>query len=132
MFYTAAVGVAADGTASATTVWFLKNTRTEAFALHLRNLIVFLYQDQFPLKTDDVSAHHFLASPAPYEEWLRIRPKLSDTLARAKTRADKELAHLTTARLSGTPKEKEWDVRGPSRNCVESSSYFPAVLTQCD
>jgi hypothetical protein len=32
------------------------------------------------------------------------------TLETAKSRADKELAHLTTERKTGTPKEKEWPV----------------------
>src|SRR5206468_8513029 len=33
---------------------FVSNAQAEAFALHLRNLIVFLYPDRFPLKDDDV------------------------------------------------------------------------------
>jgi hypothetical protein len=89
---------------------FLKNVRTEAVALHLRNLIVFLYPDQFPPKSDDVCAHHFLASRTPYADWLKRRPRLSSTLRQAKDRADREVAHLTTGRIAGTPAFKYWDV----------------------
>jgi len=89
---------------------FARNAQAETFALHLRNLIAFLYPDWFEPKRDDVCAHHFLDTPAPYQDWLRHRPGLSTVLENAKRRADKELAHLTTARIAGTPQEKHWDV----------------------
>ena len=88
---------------------FVNNATAEAFALHLRNLIVFLYPERFRLEADDISAHHFIDSKSPYEDWLRHRPPLPSILERAKIRADKELAHLTTARIAGTPPAKHWE-----------------------
>jgi len=88
--------------------WFFANARTEAFAQHLRNLIEFLFPDRFGRRPDDVSAHHFLASRTAYSDWLKVRPRLSRALAKAKQRADKELAHLTAARMAGTPPPKTW------------------------
>lgn len=88
---------------------FLKSMRAEGFGLHLRNLIEFLYPNEFRPKPTSVCAHHFVASRSPYADWLRMCPELSSTLRRAKERADRELAHLTTARISGTPAIKHWD-----------------------
>lgn len=86
----------------------LQSIRVEIFGVHLRNLIVFLYPDAFDARADDVSAHHFLPRGASPEPWLKARPPLSPTLAAAKKRADKELAHLTKLRIPGTPKYKHW------------------------
>jgi hypothetical protein len=108
---------------------FISNAQAEAFALHLRNLIVFLYPDRFPLKDDDVSAHHFLDSESPYEHWLQHRPVLSSALERAKSRADKELAHLTTARIAGTPPVKRWD---PCALLRELNSVLASFATCAD
>lgn len=94
---------------------FFNNARIEAFANHARNLIVFLYPDLFSLMPDDVAAHHFLASSAPFAEWRRIRPPLVPVLRRAKVRADKELAHLTARRIAGRRPQKAWDMVGIAR-----------------
>lgn len=37
---------------------------------------------------------------------------MTATLSEARKRADKELAHLTTSRISGHPVKKYWDVGG--------------------
>jgi len=89
---------------------FANNARIEAFANHLRNLVTFLYPDTYPLKQDDVAAHHFLPGADPYSRWLAQRLALSSTLQAAKIRADKEMAHLTNKRIAGTVTEKEWDM----------------------
>jgi hypothetical protein len=89
---------------------FLRNIFVEAFASHLRNLIAFLYPDRYPAHRDDVVAHHFLPAPAAYAVWLNVRPALPASLRRAKVRADKELAHLTTRRIAGKRAQKVWPV----------------------
>jgi hypothetical protein len=81
----------------------LKNVLIEAFAVHLRNVIDFLYIDS-PQATDVIAAD-FL-NPG---EWSRLRPAMSPHLSRARVRANKEIAHLTTERLAGSPPEKAWD-----------------------
>jgi hypothetical protein len=73
----------------------------EAFVVHLRNLIDFLYINN-PQPTD-VVASDFCAA------WQTIRPPISMTLESARVRANKELAHLTTTRLTGAPPAKRWD-----------------------
>lgn len=80
----------------------IANAVTEAFALHVRNLIEFLYPDAWgrPSRATDVLAHYFISS---FDAWTKARPPLSPTLERAKIRADKEMAHLTTQRAPGIP-----------------------------
>lgn len=75
----------------------------EGFAIHVRNIIEFLYSKQ-PRPTDVVAADFCLPGA-----WEAARPSLSNTLETARVRADKELAHLTTARISGNPPEKTWE-----------------------
>jgi hypothetical protein len=111
MLWLAAIQDPPGSETPAATAEFLRNAQTETFALHLRNLIAFLYPDWFEPKRDDVCAHHFLGTSAPYQDWVTNRPALSTALENAKRRADKELAHLTTARIAGTPEVKQWDVR---------------------
>lgn len=73
----------------------------EAFVVHLRNLIDFLYIKN-PQSTD-VVASDFCAA------WQTTRPPITTTLESARVRANKELAHLTRSRLTGTPPAKMWD-----------------------
>jgi hypothetical protein len=75
----------------------------ENFVVHLRNVIEFLYRRK-PRSTD-VVAVDFCDSGA----W---RPTITRVLKAARKRADKELAHLTTARIAGAPPGKEWDFIG--------------------
>jgi hypothetical protein len=90
----------------------LNEVLVESFGMHLRILIDFLFCDS-PRETDIVAAD-FL----PPGEWQDKRkgitntPGITDTLRDAKRRADKELAHLTTERIPGSPPEKAWDVTG--------------------
>lgn len=78
------------------------NLKAECFALHLRNLMDFFYLDS--PRSDDVIAADYVTN------WPTIRPALTPTLDRARIRANKEMAHLTTSRITGTPKEKEWNM----------------------
>lgn len=71
----------------------------ECFVLHFRNLVEFLEPNN--LRDDDVIAKDFL--PINTE----LTP-LSQRLKDARKRANKEMAHLTTARQFGSPKTKEW------------------------
>jgi hypothetical protein len=98
-------GIRVDGTVQV--LCAAENGPGEPVALHARNLIQFLYPDAWrdSSRPTDVCAYHFLAS---FEAWATARPPLSDTLRRAKERADKEMAHLTTERITGTPEIKTW------------------------
>lgn len=80
----------------------VNNALIEAFGIHLRNVLDFLYIDRLQ-PTDVVAADFF-----PAGTWQTIRPAISRTLQDARTRANKELAHLTTERLAGSVPQKVW------------------------
>jgi hypothetical protein len=84
----------------------MANAMIESFVIHLRNLITFLYSER--LESKDVMAADFFDDP---EEWLRKRPLMSPNLRRARTRSHREVVHLTTDRIAGTPPKKMWPVR---------------------
>jgi len=84
----------------------LSNVLIESFAVHVRNVIDFLYLGN-PKPTDVVAADFFAS-----EEWAKIRPCISPRLSAARVRANKEIAHLTTDRITGSPPEKVWDFAG--------------------
>src|SRR5262249_51917184 len=65
----------------------LTNALLESYALHLRNLIEFLYWE--PARPDDVNAVHYVKSETA---WIEARGSASETLLTAKTRADKQVA----------------------------------------
>jgi hypothetical protein len=91
------------GAPSAADAARLSNVLIECFVVHLRNVIDFLYLDR-PKATDVVAADFF--DPGA---WERLRPAISGTLETAQVRANKEMAHLTTDRITGSPPEKAWD-----------------------
>ena len=77
----------------------------ESFAIHLRNLITFLYP--YSKRENDVCAEDFFID---VNTWHNLRPAIDKTLDHAKNRADKEVGHLTTLRQFGVPESKKWDV----------------------
>lgn len=83
----------------------INNALIESFVVHLRNLIDFLY---LPAQGTDVVAEDFF----PAGTWVAIRPPKTQMLIDAKSHANKEISHLTTARISGTSPEKAWDFVG--------------------
>jgi hypothetical protein len=80
----------------------LNNILIEGFVIHLRNVIDFLYVK--PQPTDVVAEDFF--SPG---DWQKLRPSITATLDAARTRANKEIAHLTTDRMAGSPPAKAWN-----------------------
>ena len=94
----------------------LHNASVEAFVIHVRNVMDFLYPPK-SLKPDDVVAEDFLLG------WESIRPDITATLDRARQRAGKEIAHLTYARLAVTPETKPWPLVEITRDI--SSALHP-------
>src|SRR5208283_4896134 len=82
-----------------------KNAPLESFAIHIRALLDFLYNDN--LKIDDMAAEDFVLDP---KVWKKTRPQLSRNLMKIKNRVGKEIAHLTYARLEITEEAKSWNV----------------------
>ncbi len=101
----------ADGT-------HLGNALIESFVVHLRNVIDFLYLDR-PKPTDVVAGHFFDPNV-----WHGLRPPISSTLEAARVRANKEIAHLTTDRITGSPPEKAWDFKGLAVEIKPSMRLF--------
>ena len=96
----------------------LSNVLIESFVVHLRNLIDFLYLDA-PKKTDIVAADFCAAGV-----WQSARPSISPVLERARTRANKEIAHLTTDRHAGSPPAKQWEFVALAREVQETLRVF--------
>jgi len=71
----------------------------ESFVLHLRNLIDFF--EPLSPRNDDVIVTDFL----PFQTKISSP---TEKLEKARIRANKELAHLTADRQSGSPETKEW------------------------
>jgi hypothetical protein len=88
----------------------------ESFGIHFRNIIDFLYTDD-PQPTDVVAADYCA-------EWAKLRFPISQELEKARTRANKELAHLTTQRIAGAPQEKNWDFAGLAEKIRPSLHLF--------
>lgn len=97
MFYLASIYDLSSGSQ------FERNTLTEAFCIHLRNLITFLYPTSNQ-KPGDIYAFHY------FEKISDNIPELSQSLEEARKRCHKEVGHLTTDRITGVcdPK-KSWD-----------------------
>jgi len=97
----------------------LQHMPVESYAIHLRNLITFLYPSSS--RDTDVCARDFFVEE---RSWEKIRPRLSDTLASAKIRADKEVGHLTTSRISGITSDKKWDIKGLTEELMPLITFF--------
>lgn len=97
------VRIQAVGVAETTRI---SNALIESFVIHLRNVIDFLYIDK-PQPSDIVAADY--CSPST---WALAGTAISHKLDDARTRSNKEIAHLTTARKAGVPPDKAWDFRG--------------------
>lgn len=94
----------------------MQNTYIDSFVMHGRTLEFFFYPAS--VKPDDVIAAHFFTGPA---DWRSIRPSEPKTLKNILRRGNKELAHLTTQRISGSPANKAWDA-----NSV-TSEFIPVI-----
>lgn len=87
----------------------------ECFALHLRNLIEFFCYEPH---SNYVRASAFFDDPAKWPA------RLTPTLTKALDRANKEVNHLTTDRVDGTPPGKEWDIAAPLAEIEQKAREF--------
>lgn len=83
--------------------WALQNALIESFVVHARALLDFLYGPA-KLQPDDVVADDYVDAAM----WATSRPQESASLEGVRSRAGKEIAHLTYKRLERTDK-KNWD-----------------------
>ena len=81
----------------------LRNAVLESFAIHLRNLVDFLYPGQ-NIKDTDVLADDFF----PQGKRPETFPSVPSDLDHARKRAHKQVSHLTTGRLNEGDPGKNW------------------------
>lgn len=81
----------------------IRNALIESFTLHARSVLSFLYNDR--PREDDAHAQEFLKAGLV---WTEIRRPIPDSLANLKRRVDKEIAHLTYARMEVNGEDKAW------------------------
>jgi hypothetical protein len=95
----------------------IHNAFINSFAVHVRNLVDFLYEPKGETKSDAILAEHYLSSG---QDWTKIRPTLTKKLKDAKIRCDKQVAHLTYTRQ----KKEAWDFVGIVRELHCPLSLF--------
>jgi len=108
----------------------ITNALLESYAIHARALTDFFYPNN--PRNDDVLAKHY----AP--DWEDKHPTISTTLRDARERTNKEIAHLTSRRLSVTGQAKCWSDPGLANEImalcisflrlVENSNLCPKFL----
>lgn len=84
-----------------------QNAELESFCLHVRNLLDFFYPELRgrEARSGDVVAHDFM----PAGNWEAGKPPVVPVLAKVGIRVDKQLAHLTYARLRATEAHSHWN-----------------------
>lgn len=102
----------------------LRNAVIESFVIHLRNLIAFLYSVRVQTK-DIIAADYFRDA----NEWYTKRPPISRELRIARERSHKEIIHLTTERISGTPPQKGWPIPALLREIKALMGLFAALAS---
>jgi hypothetical protein len=81
----------------------LLNMALESFTVHSRLLLKFFFDDK--PREDDIVADDFFGNEG---KWQEMRDEIPPILDAIKKRVDKEVAHLTYARLNVTPEAKPW------------------------
>jgi hypothetical protein len=103
---------------------FLLSALLESFAIHLRNLIDFLYTQPGNARNDDLVAADFFD---PSSAW---NPGgISKLLADARERANKEVSHITYKRKSGSDPTKPWPVSDLFDEVHAVSTKFAAAAS---
>jgi hypothetical protein len=80
-----------------------RNADIESFALHVRNLMFFLYAKK--AKQGDVVAASYFEDR---NDWSRNRPDRPKSLDRVNTRVPVEIVHLSLGRLKVRESDKRW------------------------
>ena len=96
----------------------------ESCGLHFRNIHAFLFGERGP-KTEKttVLAGDFFETQAA---WTKLKGS-NTVLKGARDRANKELAHLTSDRISGTPARKACRTESRSWRATQCDGRFPLV-----
>jgi hypothetical protein len=98
------------------------NIALESFVIHLRNPVAFLYPSR--ILSDDVVAAQF-CDAARFAHECPMTPVVDA----ARERANKEIGHLTTKRMAGSPVAKRWDVSGLTGEMINALQSFSALAS---
>lgn len=82
----------------------INNALVESFAIHIRNLYEFFYNDVGDSKKDTILATHYLDDPRAYRQ--KRTPK--EEISFVQKKANKEIAHLTYERTKIDAIDKRW------------------------
>jgi hypothetical protein len=101
------------------------NALIESFGIHCRALTHFLFGHDKPLSPTDVLARDYFHDVQ--NGWEHSCPKI---LEDAKTRANKQIAHITTERrgLDQSPDQKVWEIREVLHSLSEAMEQFLNVV----
>ncbi len=105
----------------------IHNSMLESFSIHSRNLIDFFYPSEKITKSNtDISIIDYID-----EKNLGKLPQISELLRIARIKANKQVAHLTTDRMTKyiTDEEKGWDFKQIS---IEISKLFNKMARYFD
>ncbi len=96
----------------------------ESWGVHARNLTDFLYRPDRWLHDDAFADQYFGEG-----EWNRMCPEMPESLTKLKDRANKELVHLTYARLLVTDDLKPWELSRLTNDLVPSLQLFAGKVS---
>jgi hypothetical protein len=101
----------------------ITNVFYESFVLHFRNVAEFLLSNK--PRPDDIVAIDFLDDPS---KW--VRPTTSTRFEDHRVRSNKELAHLTAARLPEASKARDWPVQDLVSEMTQLLKDFAALASK--
>jgi hypothetical protein len=100
---------------------FVLNAQIEAFTIHVRQLIDFLWGHRSNPKDSDAYAADFFASG----EWSKLRPERPEILNEAlRRKVGWGVAHLTYGRARSSHQDKLWDFIGLARGLAPAIVCF--------
>ena len=104
-------------------VLLMRNSLLESYAIHLRNLVDFLYPNI--IKDSDVVADDFF----PHRKRPAALPSLSSNLEQARKRAHKQVSHLTTGRLDEGDPGKIWPFHALTKEVFDLLDEFAQLAS---
>ena len=85
--------------------FYIYNALLESFVIHTSIILDFFYQPQDV--TDDARAAHYMVD---VRKWKKILPAHDPQFSKFHKKRNKEVVHLSYARLELKPEEKKWAV----------------------
>lgn len=95
---------------------YIQDALIEGFALHLRNVVEFLYDPR--KKPDDGRAEDYFTDPA---RWAKVRGEKPPELDQAQKQAHKQISHITYGRIGA---DKRWYVGNLAEQVSEKIRLF--------